>query len=231
MRHAVGLRSSYARTHEAEYSDRNDIIEIRTESYGGHRTTKVFKSLMAHYAPEFAAVVSILGIKSIELIDVSFITVRIFNYWMRSSWEFDLSQNKLPTEIGAEAPIWDLLGSDLYINFLSPLLTSPVPHRSVWEIVDFFIFGETYNIPRLGQDAVDWLAKRFRFQDLEPSHARMIQWAYAHTQAGSPLRKLLVDAFFIWAHRDDQDWMLKISQMPKEFLVDLVQQRLPRRLR
>ncbi|PSN68871.1 hypothetical protein BS50DRAFT_572055, partial [Corynespora cassiicola Philippines] len=92
--------------------------------------------------------------------------------------------------------------------------------------IALFVLGQRYAIPQLCIDATDrlvWCAyhRRASMREMQYS-ARDIEFAYRHTDADSPLRKILVDSF--WIHLDKGYGLFSedISDYPKEFLTDLV---------
>jgi hypothetical protein len=221
MRRAVSPTLVDVRSSTAKYTNRNDTIEIHTNEEGESTTTKVFKTPAVHYAPKFATVLQLPGLKSIELTNVSRLTLRIFNGWLRSSWLLDVSKNKLPAYLQAKEPNWVLLNEDL----LGESLLRPRPLRVsgteevLSQLVDTFIFAETYDIPYLRQDAVDRLVWCFQRPETIHRSIQTVGRAYTHTQPGSPLRRVLVDGFCFQANVQSQ---IMLRRMPSDFLVDVV---------
>jgi hypothetical protein len=95
------------------------------------------------------------------------------------------------------------------------------------EIINIFIFAETYEIPRLRLDAIDrlvWCYNHALHHHTEPEDflkAPIFNHAYKHTKSGCVLRKWLVCAFRCFRNHDDRKGLLGL---PKKFLVDFFQE-------
>lgn len=82
-----------------------------------------------------------------------------------------------------------------------------------------FTFAEVYKILRLRQDTFDRLVKNFWLVD------EVVIPAYMHTNYGSPLRKLLVDGYYLHKnllYQDIRYLRYNLRKFPQEYLIDLV---------
>jgi hypothetical protein len=102
--------------------------------------------------------------------------------------------------------------------------------RNVWAFaevaVDVYIFAQTFDIPRLRQDAMDrllWCHNEEYVDSLSPGfiHASSIQKAYENTRPGSKLREILVYGWCEMMEARDLQEKAVAEALPREFLADI----------
>ncbi|KAL6715048.1 hypothetical protein ACLMJK_007309 [Lecanora helva] len=90
-------------------------------------------------------------------------------------------------------------------------------------LIDLFIFGEKFEMPKLCNDAIDGMIKRFESSTRDALVTKYLARAYRNTNPGSPLRQLIIATYmrnskkldhFCGSHADD------LMACP-EFLLDL----------
>jgi hypothetical protein len=88
-------------------------------------------------------------------------------------------------------------------------------------VIKLYIFATAYNIPLLQRDAIDRLVWCCATTQFDFEAAEEIHFVYRNTVHGSPLRRVLVDAFCCtkFDAREDRESLLAY---PKQFLVDVM---------
>ena len=81
----------------------------------------MFRKVIAFYAPKLVNILELPGVKSIELTDVSRVTIIYLNLWLRIRWNYDQSKGKLPLDLRVQEPDWEMLGIDIDIKCLREL--------------------------------------------------------------------------------------------------------------
>jgi hypothetical protein len=107
-----------------------------------------------------------------------------------------------------------------------PIIPDDVDGDTFWEVaevaIEMYIFSQTYDIPRLRQDAMDRLVwchdvgYDVDYFDTFVS-AFCIKRAYDHTEEGSPLRKWLIIGFMEFCSYDKTE----MNDYPHQYLIDI----------
>ena len=93
--------------------------------------------------------------------------------------------------------------------------------------INLFILAKTYDIPLLRHDAIEGLVQCFHYTST-PEHgdstwgfsADIVQRAYDHTAAGSPLRRALATGYCLDSKVSEDS--RNVDYMPRDFLADVV---------
>lgn len=102
----------------------------------------------------------------------------------------------------------------------SSLLLPPHARLSYADMVTIYLFGDTYAMPRLKNSVIDLVFATVFEDQLYPLSA--LNDIYARTHRFCSLRALLVDIAI--AVYDWDDLMMKSELLPKEFLLEVIQQ-------
>ena len=183
----------------------------------------MFRKVIAFYAPKLVNILELPGVKSIELTDVSRVTIIYLNLWLRIRWTCDQSKGKLPLDLRVQEPDWEMLGIDIDIKCLRELREQA--KKYLFHSTNTFVFAKTSGVSHLGEDTIDRLVSIFqKNDDLWTCVDRdVVEHAYKHTKAGSPLRRVLVYGFCAQANKEDRE---RVMEMPSAFVVDVVERSL-----
>jgi hypothetical protein len=188
-------------------------------------TFKVYLSLLEAFAPNFAKTFQHPGIRGVKLAGVSDSVLDTFIHWLRQEYE-DAPAKKRPQNID-----WELMeDTDGYQehDFLDRCYHSYRTGATNPEIlIEVFTSTETYDIPMLRWDAINRLVVCFdmeyngvysRFESLKIISADVIRRVYNTTDITSPIRKLLVEMFYLLVIGGEE---FK-TDLPTQCLLDMV---------
>jgi hypothetical protein len=159
---------------------------------------KVSQDLLCRYSPGFARIFNLTGTNQVK--DVSITTFEYFATWLQQQPYWDKTWMDHESSLQEQRDRLTEQDKQRGILYLEPTpVDIPDNGEDVWymalPIIKLYLFATAYNIPLLQRDAIDrlvWCCATTRF-DFEA--AEEIHFVYRNTVHGSPLRKVLVDAF------------------------------------
>jgi hypothetical protein len=206
-------------TTSSELYDYSEFIVIENND---EKNFKVSQDLLCRYSPGFAKIFNLT--RTYQVKDVSITTFEYFATWLQQQPYWDKTWMDHENSLQEQHDRLTEQDKQRGILYLEPTPDDiPDNGEDVWymalPIIKLYLFATAYYIPLLQRDTIDRLVWCCATTQFDFEAAEEIHFVYRNTVHGSPLRKVLVDAFCCtkFDAKEDRESLLAY---PKQFLVD-----------
>ncbi|KAH7094760.1 hypothetical protein FB567DRAFT_586115 [Paraphoma chrysanthemicola] len=198
-----------------------ESVEIDLMSSDTSKTYVVFQNLTVACGGGFGHLFKQPNVCSVKVRDLSAQTLEMFLAWLHHE-----NLHHSPFTLYPRFRVHSGRVPLKYFNLRYEPLLWDEKDLCVWELFDavipMFLFAETWDIPRLRQDAVDrlvWCNNYFRSNGTYDGFvaSNTITMAYDRTKPKNPLRRLIAIAFCL----HNTKHTVAVDEMPRQFLVDI----------